>query len=251
MNEQLINDRIKLDNINSEMNKISQVAREYMNATPEQRNRVNPDLLASVLDRYNMLKADKLALEQSVVAREMEAQRAAMEQPQQQTYNGWGRRRTITPRQKQTIAPNHDYSKDQSFLPGMSMRRDLNTSTPEYDARYDVNSPEYVYNKTTTNLMWQTSALPEFANTYWKYDAWWRLVPQNVLNERAAYNAWLSTPWEKLTWLQTRDLMTAAAPALWGIVNSIRWLSNLYWTNAVGRLPYLGTPLANWQWFFY
>ena len=97
MNEQLINDRIRLDNITTEMNKISQVAREYMNATPEQRNRVNPDLLASVLDRYNMLKADKLALEQSVVAREMEAQRAAMEQPQQQTYNGWGRRMVVVP----------------------------------------------------------------------------------------------------------------------------------------------------------
>lgn len=99
MDEQLINDRIKLDNITTEMNKISQVAREYMNATPEQRNRVNPDLLASVLDRYNMLKADKLALEQSVVAREMEAQRAAMEQQAQaqQRYNGWGRRRVVVP----------------------------------------------------------------------------------------------------------------------------------------------------------
>lgn len=118
MNEQLINDRIKLDNITTEMNKISQVAREYMNATPEQRNRVNPDLLASVLDRYNMLKADKLALEQSVVAREMEAQRAAMEQPQQQTYNGWGRRRTIVPKNNpDVVVDNPDVVVDNPSLP--------------------------------------------------------------------------------------------------------------------------------------
>ena len=99
MNEQLINDRIRLDNINSEMARISNVAREYMNASQEQRDRVDPQLLASVLDRYNMLRADKLALEQSVVAREMEAQRAAMEQQAQaqQRYNGWGRRRVVVP----------------------------------------------------------------------------------------------------------------------------------------------------------
>lgn len=99
MDEQLINDRLRLDNINSEMTRISNVAREYMNASQEQRDRVNPQLLASVLDRYNTLKADRLALEQSIVAREMEAQRQAV-QPAQQQYNSWGRRRTIIPTQQ-------------------------------------------------------------------------------------------------------------------------------------------------------
>lgn len=97
MNEQLINDRIRLDNINSEMAKISNVAREYMNASQEQRDRVDPQLLASVLDRYNMLRADKLALEQSVVAREMEAQRQAQQVQPVNTYRTIRRQVVPTP----------------------------------------------------------------------------------------------------------------------------------------------------------
>ena len=97
MNEQLINDRIRLDNINSEMTRISNVAREYMNASQEQRDRVDPQLLASVLDRYNMLKADKLALEQSVVAREMEAQRQAQQVQPVNTYRTIRRQVVPTP----------------------------------------------------------------------------------------------------------------------------------------------------------
>lgn len=97
MNEQLINDRIRLDNINSEMARISNVAREYMNASQEQRDRVDPQLLASVLDRYNMLRADKLALEQSVVAREMEAQRQAQQVQPVNTYRTIRRQVVPTP----------------------------------------------------------------------------------------------------------------------------------------------------------
>jgi len=97
MNEQLINDRIRLDNINSEMSRISNVAREYMNASQEQRDRVDPQLLASVLDRYNMLRADKLALEQSVAAREMEAQRQAQQVQPVNTYRTIRRQVVPTP----------------------------------------------------------------------------------------------------------------------------------------------------------
>ena len=97
MNEQLINDKIRLDNINSEMARISNVAREYMNASQEQRDRVDPQLLASVLDRYNMLRADKLALEQSVVAREMEAQRQAQQAQPVNTYRTIRRQVVPTP----------------------------------------------------------------------------------------------------------------------------------------------------------
>lgn len=97
MNEQLINDRIRLDNINSEMSRISNVAREYMNASQEQRDRVDPQLLASVLDRYNMLRADKLALEQSIVAREMEAQRQAQQVQPVNTYRTIRRQVVPTP----------------------------------------------------------------------------------------------------------------------------------------------------------
>jgi len=97
MNEQLINDRIRLDNINSEMSRISNVAREYMNASQEQRDRVDPQLLASVLDRYNMLRADKLALEQSVAAREMGAQRQAQQVQPVNTYRTIRRQVVPTP----------------------------------------------------------------------------------------------------------------------------------------------------------
>lgn len=97
MNEQLINDRIRLDNINSEMARISNVAKEYMNASQEQRDRVDPQLLASVLDRYNMLRADKLALEQSIVAREMEAQRQTQQVQPVNTYRTIRRQVVPTP----------------------------------------------------------------------------------------------------------------------------------------------------------
>lgn len=124
----------------------------------------------------------------------------------------------------------HDYSKDQSYVPWMSVNPayvNNNNQLSSYDERYDVNSPNYVYNKTTTNWKWQTSALPEFADSYGKYDAWGRLVSQDVLDERAAYQDTLNMPWEKITWLNNIDLLTAAAPMAWEIVNSIRWLNNI------------------------
>lgn len=177
MNEQLINDRIRLDNINSEMSRISNVAREYMNASQEQRDRVDPQLLASVLDRYNMLKADKLALEQSVVAREMEAQRATMQQPQQQTYNGWGRRRTIVPRNNPDVnVPNPDVVVDNPSLPNdiviaynkywVPYYLDKTTWNQTAPTWYDANGNAVFANwQTLGNIQWDINW---WINRYWE-----------------------------------------------------------------------------------
>ena len=94
MNEQLINDRIKLEDIKNQMSAITKVAREYAEATPEQRAKVNSADVQAVMDKYNQLKLDKAALEQSVVAQEMEIQKQAAEQAAKQIVNtrGTGRR---------------------------------------------------------------------------------------------------------------------------------------------------------------
>ena len=98
MNEQLMNiqvDRQRLSDIDREMQQISNLAREYINATPEQRDRVNKTDLMAVLNRYNNLKQERLWLQETVVANEMEYQRALQEQQavQPQTYGT--RRRAV------------------------------------------------------------------------------------------------------------------------------------------------------------
>lgn len=184
MNEQLINDRIKLDNITTEMNKISQVAREYMNATPEQRNRVNPDLLASVLDRYNMLKADKLALEQSVVAREMEAQRQA-NQKQINTRGTW---RTIVNR----------WNNNQTFVPVQNQWWLANPGAVAFDANWmHVMNSDWTItttpNQTTqTNLNTYDQRLLDEAQARWQQQN--SLVNPNIARTNNMNNTWTITP---------------------------------------------------------
>lgn len=218
MNEQLINDRIRLDNINSEMARISNVAREYMNASQEQRDRVDPQLLASVLDRYNMLRADKLALEQSVVAREMEAQRQA-QQVQAQPANTYKTRRrivnnnvpTFTPVENQwwlnrpgaiafdangmyvmnddwtiTTTPNtvEDWGVNQSYYPWMSMRTDIPTqetnNTPIY-RNWRNNLPNY----------WVTPWMPD-----WNVQTWY-MTPVGTQTQTSAVEQRNAMPWYK------------------------------------------------------
>lgn len=254
----------ELQDINEQMSRIANLARAYANATPEQRNNVNRKDIQAQLDRYNELKArrNELYAEQEArVQAELEAQRQA--QQQVNTRGTWRRANNNVvinnePEPKPNDIP-HDYSKDQSFVPGMSYRTDLNVNSwlPDYDARYDVNSPNYVYNKWWYNISWEYIVNPEYQNTYGYYDAWGRLIPQDTLKERQAYQDTLNMPWEKITWLNNMDLLTAATPMAWEIVNSIRWLKNIpvvftrWWTTPAWSLwqvnNYLGQA-NNYLW---
>lgn len=223
----------EIQSINEQMGRIANLARAYANASPEQRSNVNREDIQAQLDRYNELKArrNELYAEQEArVQAELEAQRQAQQQAQQWATRGgnkWGsvpnNQDAVTPT-AQDIPP-HDYSKDQSFIPWMSIDpRFTNNRLPDYDARYDVNSPQYVYNKTNTNWKWQTSTLPEFQDTYWYYDAWGRLIPQEKLNEIQAYQDSLNMPWEKVTWMNTTDLLMSMSPYTNEIVWAVKWL---------------------------
>lgn len=250
----------EIQSINEQMALIANLARAYANATPEQRNNVSRADMQAQLDRYNELKArrNELYAEQEArVQAELEAQRKAQEEATAAAAQGQGRRRvnqnnTPTPTSVPSgeafpVATNtdwtvrwsdgtnrnadgsiHDYSKDQSFVPWMSVNPRYATPTyTNYDARYDVNSPEYVYNKWWYNWKWEYVVNPEFADTYGKYDAGGRRVSDAVLAERQAYQNTLNMPWEKLTWLNNEDLLMAAAPYANEIAWAVRWLWNI------------------------
>lgn len=229
----------EIQSINEQMARIANLARAYANATPEQRNNVSRADMQAQLDRYNELKARRNELyaeQENRVQAELEALRRANQQQAQQTNRQWWRgRQTVnnvsnnnnTQNPSITEVP-HDYSKDQSFVPWMTMNpRYVNNWLPAYDERYDVNSPNYVYNKGWYNIWWQYVVNPEYQWTYGRYDAWGRLISDEVLNERQAYQDTLNMPWEKLTWLNNEDLLMAAAPYANEIAWAVRWLWNI------------------------
>lgn len=107
MNELLINYQLsqnKLWDIDREMASISKLAREYINATDEQRARVDPQNLQRVLDRYNTLKQDRLAAQEELFANEL-AYNNTLQQAQNTigAGNGGGQRRRVVPVQEEVI----------------------------------------------------------------------------------------------------------------------------------------------------
>jgi len=251
---------LRIQDINKQMDAITKLARAYANATPEQRANVDASEIQAQIDRYENLKAERANLyaeQEARVQAELEAQRRTQEEAAAAATQGQGRRRVnpnYTPAPTPVpsgeafpVATNtdwtvrwsdgtnrnsdgsiHDYSKDQSFVPWMTINpRYANNWLPAYDERYDVNSPNYVYNKGWYNIWWQYVVNPEYQWTYGRYDAWGRLISDEVLNERQAYQDTLNMPWEKITWLNNEDLLMAAAPYANEIAWAVRWLWNI------------------------
>ena len=130
MNEQLMNIQIwrqKLADYDREMQQISDLARQYMNATPEQRARVNINDLRTVLERYNMLKQDKNILQQEVVANEMAYQRALQDAQAQAQNTPRQSRRVVTP--KTTVVPTKQWIGETVWL-GNATEVDFVDSVP-------------------------------------------------------------------------------------------------------------------------
>lgn len=87
----------RIQEINKEMNLISNLARAYANATDEQRANVDRDAMQGQLDRYNKLKEERAILyaeQEARVQQELAAQKQAAEQAAKQIINtrGTGRR---------------------------------------------------------------------------------------------------------------------------------------------------------------
>ena len=90
----------RINEIDRSMAAISNFARAYMNATPEQRARVDINAIREQLERYNNLKQERLGLQDSIVANQMYFERQAIEQQkaaEQAAQRGaWQRRRRVT-----------------------------------------------------------------------------------------------------------------------------------------------------------
>lgn len=225
----VINERVALEDVKNQMARYQKVAEAYANATPEQRAQVDPALVQSVIDKYNELKERRnglLAQQETRIQQEMQQQRAAQEAAARKAAQWRGRtvKKTKTNNNAFPVATNKDWTirwsdgsnryedgriRDYWMSVNPNAGRQKTAWNNAYDSRYDVNSPDYVYNKWSYNWKWQYVVNPEFADTYGKYDASGRRVSDDVLAERQAYKDALDMPWEKITWMTTEDLIEA------------------------------------------
>ena len=94
----------RINVINNKMQQITELARAYANATPEQREKVDNATMQKVIDQYNELKNERTVLYAEQEARaqqELLAQKQAAEQAAQQARINTKR---VTPRQR--VVPN-------------------------------------------------------------------------------------------------------------------------------------------------
>lgn len=194
--------QVEYINRQDRMNRIKKVAEMYANATPEQRAKVDASTVKSLINEYKELQEMQRQAEDMEQRAQLEAMRAQEEaQRAAAQWVGWGRRvvrttptntptPTPTPETVTTgpqwytyeewgtiwyVDPNGNEIAVAWRYPGYGKTPYEeqvvvnNWVLPAYDPRYDVNSDQYVYNKTTTWLSW-TQPLPEFADSYHMYD---------------------------------------------------------------------------------
>lgn len=194
--------QVEYINRQDRMNRIKKVAEMYANATPEQRAKVDASTVKSLINEYRELQEMQRQAEDMEQRAQLEAMRAQEEaQRAAAQWVGWGRRvvrttptntptPTPTPETVTTgpqwytyeewgtiwyVDPNGNEIAVAWRYPGYGKTPYEeqvvinNWVLPAYDPRYDVNSDQYVYNKTTTWLSW-TQPLPEYADSYHMYD---------------------------------------------------------------------------------
>ena len=242
----IINERVALEDVKNQMAKYQKVAEAYANATPEQRAKVDPALVQSVIDKYNQLKEKRnglLAQQETRIQQEMQQQRAAQEAAAKKAAQWRGRTvKKTTNNNAFPVATNKDWTirwsdgtnryedgriRDYWMSVNPNAWAQKTAWNNGYDSRYDVNSPDYVYNKWSYNWKWQYVVNPEFADTYGKYDAGGRRISDDVLAERQAYQDALDMPWERVTWMTTEDLIEAGT-ILYPSVKATQFAK--YWT---------------------
>ena len=230
----VINERVALEDVKNQMARYQKVAEAYANATPEQRAQVDPALVQSVIDKYNELKEKRnglLAQQETRIQQEMQQQRAAQDAAARKAAQWRGRvvKKTNTNNNAFPVATNRDWTirwsdgtnryedgRIRDYWMSINPNAGRQSTTwysdwyPEYDARYDVNSPEFVYNKAKTNWDWSREALPEFdlpRNVKYWPDG--KRIAQEKVDAYNAYQDELDMPWEKITWMTTDDLLEA------------------------------------------
>jgi len=261
----VINERVALEDVKNQMARYQKVAEAYANATPEQRAQVDPVLVQSVINKYNELKERRnglLAQQETRIQQEMQQQRAAQEAAARKAAQWRGRviKKTNTNNNAFPVATNRDWTirwsdgtnryedgriRDywMSVNPNAGRQKTTWYSDwyPEYDARYDVNSPEFVYNKAKTNWDWSREPLPGFdlpRNVKYWPDG--KRIAQEKVDAYNAYQDALDMPWEKITWMTTDDLLEAGT-ILYPYVKATQFAK--YWTiwkaaNAANRGRY-------------
>lgn len=249
MNEQLLNANAAnatLADINSEMNRIADLARAYANATPEQRANVDTNAMQAQLNRYNQLKAQRQVLyaeQEARVQAELEAQRQAAQQAW--VYNGGGqKRRVVTPTPTAPIVPevqtpsNIVVAYTKTWVPYY-----LDTTTWLQVAPVSNNVNGTVWFANWQQLSNIQPEMNEWINRYWtnaqlaRDEIAARQNAENIRNQNIAINM-AAVP--AAMWL-AEGLVWAAAwtPAGWvEWAKAVRQATNNWWSNVMSNPSY-------------